>query len=884
MIRRAMMVAWVVCGLRGVGAVEPSKPFLLAWDGPADAVADVRFMLEPPAGRFGPITVRDGHLAFTNGGRARFWGTNLSGDAGIPPKEAAERVAERLAKYGFNLVRFHGLDGFGQSIFDRSQKDTRHLDPEKMDRLDYMIAQLERRGIYVNLNLNVGRKFTAADGVAQTDWLSFAKYCVIFDPRMIELQKEYARQLLTHRNPYTGKTYAEDPAVIIIELTNENSLLGGWTRGFLRGQQRSRPGGGGWTDIPPFYGEELTRFFNEWLVRRYATREALAAAWSEGARKAGAQTLANGDFAGGLKAWKLWVAKPADAQLTIVREGDRPCAGITIAKVSDVRWNVMLTQADLRLRKGSNYAVTFRIKATSPRKITAEVAHSGPDPYRGYGSASPEATTEWREQRFTFVPSEDDDSVRLSFQFGEAPGTVWLADVGLAEAAIDGLRDGEDPTKGTVRRLAPEEFGGVTLARFRDEGRFLYETEMAYYKTMYDLLKKDLGVRALVEGTNHNYGLPCLWAESSLDLMDCHAYWQHPSFPRQPWSRTDWTIGNTAMLDAPQRSTIASLCRSSVEGKPFTVSEYNHPYPNEYACESPLLMAAYGALQDWDAIYFYTFAHKWTDPELSGNVVTGYFDVCNQVVQMAQMPTASLLFRRPDVQPAKRLVTIHYDEKRVFDSLRTPAREDAFHLDRALSPLLPLVHRFRVARFDADRTTRIEDLGFAEPKGTIESDTGELAWHAAGKGGGYLTIDTSVTQAAVGWLGGKTIETAGARFEITTPFCAVSATSLDGKPLQKSDKMLLVAVARCANTGMKWNDKRNSIGDRWGKAPILIEPVEGRVILRRDAGSPALALVPLDGRGLPLGERRPLTPERALITIWLRSEPATAWYALGSRP
>ena len=34
----------------------------------------------------------------------------------------------------------------------------------------------------------------------------------------------------------------------------------------------------------------------------------------------------------------------------------------------------------------------------------------------------------------------------------------------------------------------------------------------------------------------------------------------------------------------------------------YTVSEYNHPFPNEYGCEMPLLLAAYASLQGWDAI------------------------------------------------------------------------------------------------------------------------------------------------------------------------------------------------------------------------------------------------------------------------------------------
>ncbi|MBM3333280.1 carbohydrate binding domain-containing protein [Candidatus Sumerlaeota bacterium] len=855
------------------------KPFYLSWDNPPNAFANVSLTFDKPAGKHGPIAVRDGHLAFADGGRARFWGTNLSGEGNFPPKEIAERVADRLAKFGHNLVRFHGMDAWGRTIFDPKHKDTRHFDPEQLDRLDYLIAQLEKRGIYINLNLHVGRRFTQADGVAEADWLAYAKYCVIFDPRMIELQKEYARQLFTHRNAYTGMTYAEDPAVIIVELTNENSLLGGWTRGFLRGEQRSRPTNA-WTDIPPHYGKLLTQLFNEWLVKRYGDRVALEKAWGKEASKGGAQLLVNGNFAADQKGWNLSLSKPAQAQLDIVRDGGEPSARVTVAKVTDSRWHIMLTQSGLKIRKGEKYAVRFRTKASSPRKITAEVAHQGAGGYRGYGSLTFDAPTDWSERRFTFVAPENDDSVRLSFQFGDAVGAAWLSGVEMAKAAIVGPRDDEDPAKGTVRRVAPEDFGGVTLARFRDEGRFLYETEMAYYKQMYDLLRNELKVKALVEGTNHNYGLPCLWAESSLDLMDCHAYWQHPSFPRRPWSRTDWTIGNSPMLDAPQRSTIAALCRSAVEGKPFTVSEYNHPFPNEYACESPLLMAAYGALQDWDAVYFYTFGHRWRENELSGNEVTGYFDVCNQVSQMAQMPVASLLFRQADVKPAERAVTISYDENRLFDSLREGGRDDAFRLERPLSPLLPLVHRFRVARFDAERTTRVEELGFVEPSEKIISDTGELVWNATGKGNGYFTVDSPRVQAAVGWIGGKTIETKQARVGTKTPFCAVSAIALDDKPLETSAKILVVAVARCENTGMEWTAERNSVGDRWGGPPILIEPVEGRLTLKRSAGAPALSFSPLDGSGLPQRQPQVISAEKSAITIQFRSVPATVWYAL----
>ena len=882
----AAVLAMLVRQACAAAESEPWTPFHLPWEAPPDAIADARFLLDAPAGKHGPIAVRDGHLCFKDGKRIRFWATNLSGECSFPPAEVAPRAADRLAKFGFNLVRLHGLDApWGRTLFPRNAPDTQHFDAEQLDKLDRMIAELEKRGIYINLNLHVGRRFTPGDGLPQTESLGYGKYCVIFDPRMIELQKDYARQLLGHRNPHTGRTYAGDPAVVIIELTNENSLFGGWTSGFLRGKQSKR-NTGTWADIPPYYGGELTRFYNQWLAKRYPSREALAAAWRGDARPPGAQLLKNGGFDAGADGWELSKQKAAAATLEAVRDSaaGKPCAKIAVTTVDGTPWHVMLTQRPLKLRKGMKYRVAFRARALATRQLGAEVCHSSP--YRGCGSARFEVGVEWRDCQFTFVAPEDDDQVRLSFQFGEATGTAWIADVMLHEAPVYGLRDDEEAARGTVRRLEPEEFASHTAARFRDEGRFYYELESGYYREMYRFLRDEMKVRALIEGTNHNYGVPCLRAESLLDLMDCHAYWQHPRFPRQPWSRTDWDIGNTPMLDAPSGNCISQLCRSAVAGKPFTVSEYNHPFPNEYGCEMPLMLAAYAGLQDWDAVYAYTFNHHWDEALLGGDQVTGYFDIANEVSKMVQMPTASLMFQRGLVKPAKKLVTVSFDENRTYDSLKEMRWDRiGFHLDGDLSPLLPLVHRFRVGRFDAARTTRVEDLGFTPPEGGIASDTGELLWEAGAKREGRLTINTPRVQAAVGWVGGRILKTADAEFRLNTPFCAVSVAALDGQPLAKSKKILLVAAARCANTGMHWNAGRTSINDKWGGAPLLVEMVEGEVVLRREAGASVLRMVPLDGCGRPQPDHSVTPVQRdGGIRVPLRAGEATVWYVLQPAP
>src|SRR3546814_12787816 len=100
------------------------------------------------------------------------------------------------------------------------------------------------------------------------------------------------------------------------------------------------------------------------------------------------------------------------------------------------------------------------------------------------------------------------------------------------------------------------------------------------------------------------------------------------------------------MVNSPELSIIQKLARSATVGKPFTVSEVNHPYPSDYGSEMIPILASYAALQDWDGIFFYTFetkiSGKWTP------MIGDHFDMTLDPVKMAQMPAGALIFLRGD--------------------------------------------------------------------------------------------------------------------------------------------------------------------------------------------------------------------------------------------
>jgi hypothetical protein len=194
-----------------------------------DSALDVSFLQKAPAGDRGSVTVKNGHLTFGGKERARFFGVSLLPPAAFLPAEAAERLADRLARSGVNLVRMGDLDsayGPDRSLFEDSRDDTKEFDPIALDRLDHLIAELKKRGIYVAIELQSKRRFRVDDGVALMGLLpSGGGPAAIFDPKMGQLALESATALLGHKNQETDLALKEDPALAWVTLMGETSLF-----------------------------------------------------------------------------------------------------------------------------------------------------------------------------------------------------------------------------------------------------------------------------------------------------------------------------------------------------------------------------------------------------------------------------------------------------------------------------------------------------------------------------------------------------------------------------------------------------------------------------------------------------------------------------------
>jgi len=219
----------------------------------------------------GFLTSTNNGFRWSDGTRARFWGINIANRNLWIERAEIDTVVDTLAASGVNLVRFEALDSKGALLEIPGSPGTRRLNSQKLDILHYWISKLREKGIYYYLDLIDFREFHAQDGVENAHLLPRAgRPYAVFDPRLIELQKEYAQQLLTTVNPYTSLAPVNDTAMVLLEICNESGF-------FLYPKATDNL-------IEP-YRSRFQQRWNQWLRDRYKSRAELATAWGNALAK-----------------------------------------------------------------------------------------------------------------------------------------------------------------------------------------------------------------------------------------------------------------------------------------------------------------------------------------------------------------------------------------------------------------------------------------------------------------------------------------------------------------------------------------------------------------------------------------------------------------------
>jgi len=333
--------------------------------------------------------------------------------------------------------------------------------------------------------------------------------------------------------------------------------------------------------------------------------------------------------------------------------------------------------------------------------------------------------------------------------------------------------------------------------------------------------------------------------------------------------------------------TLTWLAPKRVLNKPHTLSEHNHPAPNTFTSEGLLIAAAYGLLQDWDAIYFYTYAHR--RDNLDARKITGFFDIDQHPTQWMSLVAAGAMFLRGDVSPAQKLVAVSLSREQEIEALRGSwAWKLVDGSDVGLRGEIALKHRVAVATegqslpSDALRPDQVNTSG-----NTLTSDTGEIKWDWSVGGKGVITVSSPRSKAVIGFGGGRQFDlgdgvlvepgnTRQSGFSVITLTVKQGALS---SQVTQTTQLLITATGYVQNTNWGWEelgDNRVTVRDNWGTPPTLVEGIPARITLPMPAG--AVQAYALDERGARKAKLPVSSDSGGRAVIQIGAQYRTLWY------
>ena len=795
-------------------------------------------------GAHGRLRVADGHFVDGRGQRLRLIGTNITGDSCFVEPEVAERLALRLRQWGFNCLRLHFMD-FSRKGAVWEDPATGAVSEEQLRRLDHLVDACARNGIYVNLNLHVARDYPGQPHPPGTRRFRMGKTLDRWYEPYVRQLEDYARALLDRRNTVTGVRWADDPAIAVIEINNENTLVGE-----IRRDYRLLP--------EPWAGAFLAKW-NDWLRARHGTTEALRAAWNRDVQPLGEEQTRG--------TWSIERAGQSESELTI----DNGIMRWTASKAGSEFWHLQMQHKGLRLPPG-RYTCTFRARSRTANTVSHSLMLDCA-PWTTVGlSTTLKLTPEWQTFTLTTPVAAPpvDGPLRLNLSLNNRIGEVEFADYSLRPGGGVGLPAGQSFEAG-VAIPGDDVVGEVADDWFA----FLLDTEMATTRRIVGFLKEDLGCRAPICDTQAGYGgAGGIRRESELcDYIDMHGYWEHPHYTRDEKGRTTaFRIPNTTQVASPSAGTLGNLACHRVQGFPYAVSEYNIPSPNDHGADLFPMLAAMASLQDWDALYSYTYRDFGKDYESTR--LPSYFHLIGRANLLVHVPAAIHLYRLGAMPVASERTILVLPRDRAASLARTHSSLSRLSADLGASPGSAWFRRFEVLVEPTGEPAVRSPL--ALPEG--ERSGGPIAWNPGDDRGPWFRLNVPSVRLLVGHLGGRTMTVGDVSFSIAErpwprglpAYACVSLTALDGRPVAESQRLLLAASARTENVSMLWNQDRTSLVGKgaWGGDHTLSEAVPLDLSL---PGAPFRATA-LDAEGRPA---KPVQVQGR--DLRLRAEDQTLW-------
>lgn len=858
---KTMTLFFCLCTIVSVSMAQPfarSFPTPMPMDG--NIKQDYLFgAVTTPITSENALTVKEGHFYTKAGKRVRLLGTTLYNAACFPDSALAVNIARRLAGLGCNAVRLAGIDNqwwrnYG-SVFAEGN-DTKSFDPQQMRKLDRLIVELQKNGIYVVMQLYSQWMPRAGDNIPAYDSIPWnGRYVNFFVPQVIDHIRNYAIKLYNHRNSITNIAYKDDPTIACIELTDDNALFGGWSNGLLH------PG----NNFSATHSNILDAVWNSYLFNKYKTTNALSKAW-EITPNTKAIMPVNGNFedkTDPLSRWELAVNTDNDAVANVypsngIKQQGSFSAWIKVNKPGKNVYDVIYVNRSISVQRFLQYEVRFWARTDAAAQYTAPffvAIQRSNGSFENYGllyQNDAPLTENWREYVTRFRANTTDSlSAMLSLYVGAGAGNIYIDDIRVTPVSEAGLVAGESLENRTIKRVRRiDESIAISPIRSADQALFYTALVDNYMTLMQKLLRDTIGTKALLtSGTTPVY-INEVYSERNLDYSGSA---QSTDYVRYTDNNQPDFIAQSGIVEDRFLGVLSSLTRNARVGKPHIISNYLMPNISARTGEMMTILPLFSAYQDWDGIFIANWGNDVTQMNSQRLDSNNVWTFPHNSSLWALTPSIRFALDNNIIQSAPRSITL----KNTADNFVYPAEQlqYGYWLKQFPDTRMAL---FRRVRYDSLIASEASEAPHAQIQqladGTLNtaniiSETEELTWNIDI---GTLTVNTPRLVAASGVLSGQLFSFGTTRFERTDGgnYGSMTWLSTDTSALHRSTRSLLTLSSRSGNTGMIWRNDSSAWGKAWGNSPVIAEAMTARLSFVSDADS--VYAVPLDMEGNPM--------------------------------
>ncbi len=389
---------------------------------------------------------------------------------------------------------------------------------------------------------------------------------------------------------------------------------------------------------------------------------------------------------------------------------------------------------------------------------------------------------------------------------------------------------------------------------------FLLELHVKGYERMRYFLTT-LGVKAPLSDMNMRSAPLLSVIRDRYDYVDNHQYWAHPSFPEKRWQLP--SVATTGSVLAGM-SVPGFLFPSRLYRKPMMITEFDYAYPNRCRAEGGVVMASYAALQDWDGLFQFAYAHR--EVCVTKNLPpVSQFDTSTDPVKTLSQRIGAALFLDGGLKPAtlKYAVLLNGAEKLTFEQqyprellrlglvaqVGTVVMEKGFDpvkLPEGLTGLVNLGYNFPPVPASY-RVLGVSELPLPDPE-KCDASNGQLFLNSKKE---TLRVETPTCEALILPAGMKG-EGKFLQVENRVGRGVFAAISLDGKPLVKAERVLILHLTDSHATKTRFGGLTQDRFEAWGVLPYLA--ARGEANLTLTPGDGPWQLYALDAAGKRLGE------------------------------